>query len=244
MDVPDKSSSLFVPCPARLGCRWQPSRPLASRARRAPRPRSTAATCPTPRARSAASSRTSALESTPWWPPRIVPPQAGAQRAAHHDRRRRVRRRRHLRRRHPDPGDGPHRAARDSATPSSIRRRSARRRARRSSPGATTTRSGFGVISEQSTGYPGYNCDHRSGQRHDRQHSARQRLRHLLVRQESQHPRASSPVSRRSVRSMAERDGLRVFLRVHGRRDQPVDALPVPRTRPRSTPGSASRGTT
>src|SRR5439155_25773764 len=33
-----------------------------------------------------------------------------------------------------------------------------------------------------------------------------------------------------TIRSMAVGDGLRVFLRVHGRRDRPVDALPVPRS--------------
>ena len=36
----------------------------------------------------------------------------------------------------------------------------------------------------------------------------------------------------RAVRPMAVGHGLRVFLRVHGRRDRPVDALPFPRSHP------------
>ena len=40
------------------------------------------------------------------------------------------------------------------------------------------------------------------------------------------------------------RHGLRVLLRLHGRRDRPVDAVPLPRTPPRSSRGSASPATT
>ena len=46
---------------------------------------------------------------------------------------------------------------------------------------------GFGVIAELSTGYPGYDSYHRSGERHGRPHPARERLRHVVVRQEPQH---------------------------------------------------------
>ena len=48
----------------------------------------------------------------------------------------------------------------------------------------------------------------------------------------------------RPVRSMAQRDGLRVFLWVHGRRNQPVDALSVSAIIPRSIRRSGSRITT
>ena len=47
---------------------------------------------------------------------------------------------------------------------------------------------GFGVIAEQATGYPGYDFHHRRQQRHHRRNPERERLRHLVVRQEPQHP--------------------------------------------------------
>ena len=48
---------------------------------------------------------------------------------------------------------------------------------------------GYGVIGELSTGYPGYDFDHRAGKRHYRHHSSRQWLYHFLVRQGPQHSR-------------------------------------------------------
>ena len=66
---------------------------------------------------------------------------------------------------------------------------------------------GFGVITELSTGYPGYDFDHRSGKRDHRHDPQRQRLRHVVVRQEPQH--AGLPVQRGGpLRSMAVGDGL------------------------------------
>ena len=62
---------------------------------------------------------------------------------------------------------------------------------------------GFGVISEQSTGFPGYNSIIAQGQGHHRPHPQGQRLRHLVVRQESQHARPSRPA--RSGRSTSGR---------------------------------------
>ena len=102
---------------------------------------------------------------------------------------------------------------------------------------------GFGVIGEMSTGYPGLRLGHRPGERHDRNHSSRQRIRHFVVRQEPQHAHVS--VQRgRALRSVAGRHGIPVLLRVHGRRDRPVDAVPVPEHDARSSRGSASPATT
>ncbi len=69
------------------------------------------------------------------------------------------------------------------------------------------------------------------GQRHDRQHSQAERLCHVMVRQEPQH--AVFPVQlSRPLRPMAVRDGFRLFLRLHGRRLEPVAALSVPGSHP------------
>ncbi len=86
---------------------------------------------------------------------------------------------------------------------------------------------GFGVITELSTGFPGYDSIIGQDRRDDRPHSQGQRLCHIVVRQEPQH--AGLPVQRgRPVRPVAVGHGLRLLLRLHGRRDRPVDALPVP----------------
>ena len=78
---------------------------------------------------------------------------------------------------------------------------------------------------------PGLQQHHRQGQGDDRPHPARQRLRHLVVRQGSQHAGLRGQPGR-AVRSMADRHGLRVFLRVRRRRRQPVAAEPVPQHHP------------
>ena len=51
---------------------------------------------------------------------------------------------------------------------------------------------GFGVITEQSTGYPGLRLHHRPGERHHRRDPEAERLRHVVVRQEPQHAELSS----------------------------------------------------
>ncbi len=69
---------------------------------------------------------------------------------------------------------------------------------------------------------------HQPGQGDHRDNPAGQRLCHFMVWQESQHAHLS--IQRvGAVRSMAVGDGLSVFLRLHGRRDRPMDALSVPR---------------
>ena len=94
---------------------------------------------------------------------------------------------------------------------------------------------GFGVITELSTGYPGYDSIIGTDKATIGTILQRQRLCDLVVRQEPQH--AGLPVQRRrAVRPMAVGHGLRLLLRLHGRRDRPVDALPVPRITPQIFP--------
>ena len=86
---------------------------------------------------------------------------------------------------------------------------------------------GFGVISEQSTGFPGYN----SIIAKDKATIGRMLLdngyAHVVVRQEPQHAGLHGQPGR-TVRPVAERHGLRVLLRLRRRRRQPVAAEPVP----------------
>ena len=87
------------------------------------------------------------------------------------------------------------------------------------------------MIGEMSTGYPGYDSVIPKNKATIGTILQGQWLRDLVVRQEPQH--ADLPVQPgRPVRSMAQRDGLRVFLWVHGRRNQPVDAVSLPRSYP------------
>ena len=87
---------------------------------------------------------------------------------------------------------------------------------------------------------PGLRLRHRPGERHHRHDPEAERLRHVLVRQEPQHAELSVQRSR-AVRPMADRHGLRVFLRLHGRRDRPVDAVPVPEHDPDFSLGREAR---
>ena len=76
-------------------------------------------------------------------------------------------------------------------------------------------------------GIPGLRLDHPDGERHHRHDPEGERLRDLVVRQEPQHALLPGEPGR-AVRSMAERHGLRIFLRLRRRRRQPVAAEPVP----------------
>ena len=82
---------------------------------------------------------------------------------------------------------------------------------------------GFGVISEQATGFPGYDSIITQGHGDDRQDPEGQRLPHLVVRQEPQHAGLPGEPGR-AVRPVADRHGLRVLLRLHRRRHEPVAA--------------------
>ena len=86
---------------------------------------------------------------------------------------------------------------------------------------------GFGVVSEQSTGFPGYNSIIPKDTATIGDDPPGQRLRHLVVRQGPQHADLQRQPGR-TVRPMAHRHGLRVFLRLRRRRHQPVAAEPVP----------------
>jgi arylsulfatase len=86
---------------------------------------------------------------------------------------------------------------------------------------------GFGVITEQSTGYPGYD-DHRpegADQRDPRENS----YATSWFGKNHNTPGATSTASP-GLRPVAGGHGLRVLLRLHGRRVRPVDAVPVPLT--------------
>ena len=151
-----------------------------------------------------------------------------AQRPADHDRRRGLRRLRHLRRRHPDAGARPHREGRAALHAVPLHRAllaDARRADHRPQPPLGRLRR------HRRTGHRLSRATTRSSARTTRPIGTilrRQRLRHVVVRQEPQH--AGLPVQRRGpVRPVAVGHGLRVLLRLHGRRDRPVEALPVPR---------------
>ena len=86
---------------------------------------------------------------------------------------------------------------------------------------------GFGVVGEICDGLSRLRLDHPDREGHHRHDPQGQRLRHVVVRQGPQH--ALFPVEPgRAVQSMAERNGLRLFLRLRRRRRQPVAAEPVP----------------
>ena len=167
-----------------------------------------------------------ALQSKPWWAPRVVPPKGAPNVLAHHHRRRRLRRAEHLRRRHSDADDGSHRERRPALQPDVLHRAllaDARRADHRAQPPLGRLRRDLGAVDR----LPRLQQHHRQGQGHDRAHPARQRLRHVLVRQGPQHAGLRGQPGR-AVRPVADRHGLRVLLRLCRRRRQSVAAEPVP----------------
>ena len=169
--------------------------------------------------------------------------QGRAQRAADHDRRPGLRRLRHLWRRHPD-------ARLDRIAKAGLRYTQFHSTALCSPTRAAliTGRNHHSVGFRRDLGAwpPATPATTRSSTKDNAtvgDDPERQRLRHVLVRQEPQHAHLSIQPGR-TVRPVAQRDGLRVLLRVHGRRDRPVDALSLPQSLPRSSPGSASPATT
>jgi hypothetical protein len=171
-----------------------------------------------------------ALQSKPWWAPRVVPPEGGAERPADHHRRRRLRCAQHLRRRDPDADDGPLAAERSALQQHPLHR------ALLADAGGADHRAqpplgGFGVISEQSTGFPGYN----SIIAKDKATIGRILLDNGYAtswfgKDHNTPAFAASQVG--PVRPVADRHGLRVFLRLRRRRRQPVAAEPVPQHHP------------
>ncbi len=76
-------------------------------------------------------------------------------------------------------------------------------------------------------GVPGLRLNHPDREGHHRHHPEGERVRDLVVRQGPQHALLPGDPGR-AVRSMAERDGLRLFLWLCRRRRQPVATEPVP----------------
>ena len=166
-----------------------------------------------------------ALQSKAWWAPRVVPPK-GAQRAADHDRRRGLWRAEHVWRRDSDPGPRPHRQERPAlhAVPfHGPLLADARGADHRPQPSLGRLRRGLRTVH----GLPRLQQHHPERQGDHRPDPQRQRLRHLLVRQGPQHANLQRQPGR-AVRPVADRHGLRLFLRLCRRRHQPVGAEPVP----------------
>ena len=86
---------------------------------------------------------------------------------------------------------------------------------------------GFGVVGEIATGFPGYDSVIRQENGTIGAILQGERVRHLVVRQGPQHAVLPGDPGR-AVRPVADRDGLRVLLRLRRRRRQPVAAEPVP----------------
>ena len=92
-------------------------------------------------------------------------------------------------------------------------------------------------------GLSGLRLDHHPRQGDHRPHPQGQRLPHVVVRQGPQHAGLPGEPGR-ALRPVADRHGLRVFLRLRRRRHQPVAAEPLPQHDARSIPSSASRAGT
>ena len=204
-----------------------PNRQRARRARRSPPPRSPASSCPPPDPTFGGVIKEKASESTPWWAPRVVPPKGapnvllimtddagfgapgtfgGVIPTPALDRSPRTGLR--YTNFHSTSLCSPTRAALITGPQPPCRRLRRRRRDRHRLSPATTS------IIRKENGTIGT-------------HPEGQRLRHLLVRQGPQHALLPGDPGR-AVRPVADRHGLRVFLRLRRRRREPVAAEPVP----------------
>ncbi len=153
-----------------------------------------------------------------------------SERSADHDRRSGLRHLEHLRRRHSNADAGSDCKGRSSihAVPLHVTVLPSRAALL---TGRNHHSVGFGVIAEQATGFPGYDADIGLNNASHRRNPEGKRIRHVLVRQEPQH--AGLPVQHvGTVRSVAERNGVRVLLRLHGWRVRPVEAVAVPGSHP------------
>ena len=102
---------------------------------------------------------------------------------------------------------------------------------------------GFGVIGEMSTGFPGY--DSVIGEDSATIGKILQDNGYATSWFGKNHNTPHLPVRPvRPLRPMAIGDGLPILLRLHGRRDRPVDAVPVQAITARSSRGSERRTTT
>ena len=167
-----------------------------------------------------------AQNSKPYWPPRVVPPKGAPNVLAHHDGRPGLRHFEHLRRRDPDADAGPGCEGRASLYAVPLRLALL---ALASGTAHRTQPSRRGIRRDCRAGHrlSGIRRHHRAGERGHRRDPEAEWLRDFLVRQESQHAGLRIQFVG-TLRSMAERNGLRIFLRLHGRRDRPVEAVAVP----------------
>ena len=171
-----------------------------------------------------------ALQSKPWWAPRIVPPKDAPNVLLIITDDSGLRRAEHLRRRHPDAHDGSPREERPALQQHPLHRAllaDARRAHHRPQPSLGRLRRDLRAVHR----LPRLQQHHRRGQGDHRPHPQGQRLRHLVVRQGSQHAGLRGQPGR-AVRPMADRHGLRVFLRLRRRRREPVAAEPLPQHHP------------
>ena len=152
--------------------------------------------------------------------------QGCAQHSAHHDGRRGVRCAQHVWRRCRDTGVGSHREKRAAvhAVPYHFVMLT---HARRLDHGTKPSRGRLWGCGGSCDGVPGVRFDNQEGHRHHRRDPQGERVRDCLVRQGPQHAFLPGEPGR-AIRSMARRDGLRVFLRLRRRRYEPVAAEPVP----------------
>ena len=163
--------------------------------------------------------------------------QGRAQRAAHHDGRCRLRRAEHVRRRHPDPGPGSHREERAALHAVSLHV-AVLTDAGGVDHGPQSSRGRLWRRGRSGNRVPRLRLDHQEGNRHHRHHPEGERVRDLVVRQEPQHALLPGEPGR-AVRSMADRHGLRVLLRLRRRRHQPVGSRTCSAIRRPSTPSRA-----
>ena len=155
------------------------------------------------------------------FPQAVEAPEGRAERPAHPDRRRRLRRLAHVRR-------ADSRRRRWIGWPKNGLRYTQFHTTALCSPTRAALLTGrnhhsaaTGIIMEAGTGFPGYNTLMPKSCRHVRRGAQAERLQHRLVRQEPQRARLADQPGR-AVRPVADRAGLRVLLRLHRRRHQPV----------------------
>ena len=149
-----------------------------------------------------------------------------AQCAAHHDRRCRLRCARYIWRGGPHTGARPYRRA-GAALHQFPLHRALLADAGGHHHGTQPSLGGYGRGGRTGNGVSGLRHDHPDRQRHRRYNPEGKRVRHLVVRQEPQHPFVPIEPGR-AVQSVAQRNGLRVFLWLRRRRREPVATQPVP----------------
>ena len=168
-----------------------------------------------------------ASESKPWWPPRVVPPKGAPNVLLIMTDDVRLRCAGHLRRRHPDAGLD--RIANAGAALHEFPLHVALLTDAGGDHHGTqpSRRSASGWWAKWRRDFRATTRSSRLSKRHHRHDPEGKRVRDLVVRQGPQH--ALLPVEPgRAVRSMAQRHGLRLFLRLRRRRRQPVATEPVP----------------